>query len=249
MVISLRSLRMCGAMKIAICDDYITIATELKTNIETICAQKDWTLECKVFASSIALLNADLSGVQVVFLDIDMPEINGLDAAKALRGKYPELIIVFVTSYIEYAPAGYRVAAFRYLLKQRLDEELPCVLEDVQRKLLESEELISVRTKSGFVDIPLKDVLYLEGTPGREVVFHMSRFETIKASGRLTQYEEKLRGKGFLRLQKSFIANMAHICRISNYQAFLDNGAALKTSEIAYRDIQTTFLQWKGLHI
>ncbi len=56
MVISLRSLRMCGAMKIAICDDYITIATELKTNIETICAQKDWTLECKVFASSIALL-------------------------------------------------------------------------------------------------------------------------------------------------------------------------------------------------
>ena len=77
----------------------------------------------------------------------------------------------------------------------------------------------------------------------------MSGAEAIKASGRLTQYEEKLRGKGFLRLQKSFIANMAHICRISNYQAFLDNGAALKTTEIAYRDIQTTFLQWKGLHI
>ena len=110
-----------------------------------------------------------------------------------------------MTSYIEYAPAGYRVAAFRYLLKQRLDEELPCVLEDVQRKLLESEELISVRTKSGFVDIPLKDVLYLEGTPGREVVFHMSRFETIKASGRLTQYEERRAAKDFFGTQKALL--------------------------------------------
>lgn len=88
-------------MKIAICDDYITIATELKTSIEAICAQKYWALECAVFSSSAALLSSDLSGVQVVFLDIDMPEINGLDAARTLRCRYPELIIIFVTSYIQ----------------------------------------------------------------------------------------------------------------------------------------------------
>ena len=237
-------------MKVAICDDSEQDIADLKEKLLKIIEGQIENCEIHVYTDVTKFLKEiHTISFDGIFLDIDMPEINGLDAAKALRGKYPELIIVFVTSYIEYAPAGYRVAAFRYLLKQRLDEELPCVLEDVQRKLLESEELISVRTKSGFVDIPLKDVLYLEGTPGREVVFHMSRFETIKASGRLTQYEEKLRGKGFLRLQKSFIANMAHICRISNYQAFLDSGAALKTSEITYRDIQTTFLQWKGRHI
>ena len=73
----------------------------------------------KFALSSIALLNADLSGVQVVFLDIDMPEINGLDAAKALRGKYPELIIVFVTSYISCAD---RTEISKYLFALHLDE-------------------------------------------------------------------------------------------------------------------------------
>jgi DNA-binding LytR/AlgR family response regulator len=240
----------CDIMKIAICDDCTAVAQELKSNIESICAQKDWPLETAVYTSPAAILQADLSKTQVVFLDIDMPQINGLEVAKQLRARFAEIIIVFVTSYIEYAPEGYRVNAFRYLLKQRLDSELCGVMCDVYQKLTESSRTISIRTKSEIITLPINRILYIEGTAGRKVLFHTeTRYNVIHAVGRLASYGDELKDKGFLKLQKSFIANMAHILKINNYHVYMSNGEVLKASELNYKEIQTAFLQWKGLHL
>ena len=143
----------------AICDDNAAAAQKLKSAIACICAEKDWPLEAEVYTSPGAILRADLSKTQVVFLDIDMPQMSGLEAAAQLRQEYPELIIVFVTSYIEYAPEGYRVNAFRYLLKQRMDTELCGVMCDVQKKLAESARTFSIRTKDGIIVLPLNRIL------------------------------------------------------------------------------------------
>ena len=250
MVKSLIRSKVCDIMVTAICDDCAAAAQELKSNIESICAQKDWPLESVVYTSPAALLQADLSKTQVVFLDIDMPQVNGLEAAAQLRAKFPEIIIVFVTSYIEYAPEGYRVNAFRYLLKQRLDQELCGVMCDVHQKLTESARTVSIRTKSEIITLPVNSILYIEGTAGREVLFHTgTEHDVIHAVGRLAGYGEELKDKGFLKLQKSFIANMAHILKISNYHVYMSNGEVLKASELSYKEIQTAFLRWKGLHL
>lgn len=234
----------------AICDDNATAAQKLKSAIACICAEKDWPLEAEVYTSPGAILRADLSKTQVVFLDIDMPQMSGLEAAAQLRAEYPELIIVFVTSYIEYAPEGYRVNAFRYLLKQRMDTELCGVMCDVQKKLAESARTFSIRTKDGIIVLPLNRILYIEGTAGREVLFHTETERgVISAAGRLSSYGEELSGKGFLKLQKSFIANMAHIMKICNYHVYMSSGEVLKASESNYKEIQTAFLRWKGLHL
>ena len=164
-------------MRIAICDDMPQFNRLLKDKIENICALKDWSLESLVYSSPNSILAADLSNIQVVFLDIDMPELNGLEVAKALRKKYPKIILIFVTAYIEYAPEGYHVAAFRYLLKQKLDRDLGSVMDDVQQKLYESSETLEIRQKSGTKEIPLSSILYLEGTSNRMVLFHISESE------------------------------------------------------------------------
>lgn len=66
-------------MKIAICDDSYEFACQLKEKLESICAKLDWQMEATVFSSPTALLSADLSAIQVLFLDIDMPGLNGID--------------------------------------------------------------------------------------------------------------------------------------------------------------------------
>lgn len=237
-------------MKIAICDDIPEFAFELKHKIENTCAKRSVSLDCKVFTSPKAMLETDMSTTQVIFLDIDMPEKNGLEVAKELRKKYPELILIFVTAFIEYAPAGYNVAAFRYLLKQQLDDNLPSVMEDIQKKLIESTDYIIVEQKSGTASVPLKDILYLEGTQYRMVQFHiLNQMHPIEAIGKLSDYEQQLKGKGFLRLQRSFIANMSHISRIRNYQVILRDGTTLSASEKYYKQVQALFLQWKGQHL
>ena len=112
------------AVKIVILDDELEFSKILDKKIKEYCARKDLLYDCQIFSSSKNLLEDDLSSIQVAFLDIDMPEINGLDVAKVLHQRYPEMILVFVTSFIKYAPSGYKVNAFRYLLKTQLDEEL-----------------------------------------------------------------------------------------------------------------------------
>lgn len=244
------TLRMAEIMKIAICDDVPEFGCELKCKVEEICAKNDWSLEYTVFTSPRGMLAEDLSSFQVIFLDIDMPGINGLEAAKELRTRYPDVILVFVTAFIEYAPAGYHVEAFRYLLKQQINDNLPHVMADIHHRLRESADTISVELKSGSTLIPLKKIMYLEGTANRMVLFHVDYdSRPIEAVGKLTDYEQRLESKGFLRLQKSFIANMSQISKISSYQVTLRNGVTLKASEKYYKQVHASFLQWKGQYL
>lgn len=234
-------------MKIIVCDDEPKHAVALQHRLIDYSALMDIAIECEVYTSSQAVLEADLTTFHVAFLDIDMPSINGMELAGALRQRYPELILIFVTSYIEYAPAGYRVNAFRYLLKTHLSEELPTVLDELQQRLYSSQATISLHYREGNTLVSTKSILYLEGTPNRRVFVHLiNSQEPLDCSGKLGEYEQLLRDKGFLRIQKSFLVNMLHINRISNYRAFLRNGKYIKTTEKNYTQVCNVFLQWKG---
>lgn len=237
-------------MKIAICDDVPQFVAKIEAELGRICKTRGWAVDCIGFTSSALLLNTDLSSVQVVFLDIDMPEKDGLETARLIREKYPEIVLVFVTAFLKYAPAGYRVSAFRYLLKQHLERELPEVMDDIRKSLLEASDSMLVEQKSGAASILLKNIVYLEGTPRRMVLLHTADGAApVEALGKLTDYEKKLEGKGFLRLQRSFIANMAFISKISSYRVFLKNGLVLNASEKYYRHLNASFLRWKGEHL
>lgn len=96
------------AVKIVILDDELEFSKILDKKIKAYCARKDLLYDCKIFSSSKSLLSEDLSSVQAAFLDIDLPDLNGLEIAAILRQRYPEMVLIFVTSFIEYAPRGIR---------------------------------------------------------------------------------------------------------------------------------------------
>lgn len=88
-----------------------------------------------MFRLPVKLIETGLSSVDVIFLDVDKPEMNGIEAAGRLRQKYPNVVLAFATDCIEYAPAGYKVDAFRYLLKSRIVQELDKTLDEIVDKL------------------------------------------------------------------------------------------------------------------
>ncbi len=235
-------------MKIIILDDDAVFAEELYNQISTGFARRDWPLSCQVFASPQMLLKEDLSDVQVAFLDIDMPEINGIEVAWQLRQSYPDIILIFVTAYIQYAPTGYKVNAFRYIMKNQYVKEIDACLDAIQDKLFEDTETLLVELKDTTTEIALKDILYFEGTSYRRVLLHRvsSAGPHLECLGKLGDYEKKLQDKGFIRLHKSFLVNMCYISRLANYQVKLRNGEVLKVSENNYREICSQYLMWKG---
>lgn len=246
-----RTEKVVSIMNIMLCDDNPVFLQQLYSAIEQHCAIRDWTCGCKCFQHPKDILAEDLSSVQVVFLDIDMPDTNGLEVARQLRSKYTDLIIVFVTGFIEYAPAGYDVNAFRYLLKPEFEKKLPRCLDDIWEKLYVSQDSIRMQQLDHAIKVRLKDILYIEGTPQRHILLHTltSPSEPLECLGTLSEYESKLVGKGFLRIQKSFLANMWHIEDIRSYVAILDNGEELRVSRANYAKICEEYILWEGQHL
>ena len=136
-------------MKLMICDDNAAFARELRRRIEDICAYEDWPLDCLIIEKPQDDLNADLYGVKAAYLNIEMPGGNGIELAKQLRIKHPEMILGFVTAFIEYAPSGYKGDAFRYLLKSKVDEELREILEGIRERLYNSSDVVSLKARDG----------------------------------------------------------------------------------------------------
>lgn len=239
-------------MKIIICDDNPAFMQELNGLLQDYSILNDWECQCDLYQFPEELLETDLSEAHVIFLDIDMPGKNGLDVAKKLREKYPDIIIVFVTAFIEYAPAGYCVEAFRYLLKNSLRSELSGCLAAIEKKLYTDKEGILVQQSNRRIHVLLKEILYFEGTSQRRVLLHFHSKQPkpcAECVGKLSEYEHRLQDMGFLRIQRSYIVNVRYINKINNYLAYLCNGEKLKVSERSYSQVCRQYLMWKGDHL
>lgn len=235
-----------GMMNVTICDDNYAFAQLLKTRIKDYFARIDRTCEIQVFSDPQKLLQADLSHTKILFLDVDMPGMNGIEVAKEIRKRSGDMFLVFVTVLLEYAPAGYCVNAFRYLMKSRFEAELPICLADILEKMSECEDRVQFPGKEYLVDFRIGEIVYLEGTPNRMVLVHKVNGCVVECRGKLIDFETTLKGKGFLRIQKSFIVNMRYVQFIKNYRAQMKNGDILRTTEKNYAAICGEYLLWRG---
>lgn len=106
-------------LKIAIGDDEKFFKTKMKKNVEKYLGKEKIVCEVDCFDSGVQLLEKgeSIAEYDMIFLDINMQEIDGIETAKCIRNYYPEVFLIFVTAYVQYSPEGYKVNAIRYLLK------------------------------------------------------------------------------------------------------------------------------------
>lgn len=232
-------------MRITICDnDYNFIQRELCA-IENYCAHLNLQVWFDVYPSPSSLLKADVEKMQVVLLDTVFDDMDGITLAKHLRRKNCEVIVVFVTDHYQYAIEGYKVDAFRYILKNKLDAEICTLMDDIVSKFFIETESITLKSNEGNELILLKDIVYIEGTGRRQVLVYTAVDSyPLECRGYLSALEESLSGKGFIRLQRGFLANMRHVKRIKSYNATMSNGAVIRTSTKKYQDILKRYQDW-----
>ncbi len=135
-------------MKIAICDDQSGQVVLLKAQIKELCAVHDMSdVSIDIYSSGNELLKCEtLRTFDIVFLDIDMPGLSGIDTARKLREMDCEALIVFVTSYQEYMRDAFKVEAFDYLIKPVSMRELNDVVKRAVQKQEQRYGKITVKT-------------------------------------------------------------------------------------------------------
>lgn len=206
----------------------------LKVAVESFCRADDIPVE--------KLVSCDMA-----FLDIDFEEevANGIDIARKLRVYNRRALVFFVTNFIDYAPAGYEVRAFRYILKRDRGDVLERYIMQAIEQLADGQEYLRLSGSDEAVDIPLDAISYIE-VMGHFVSVH-TEYGSYKLPAALSNLEEQLGECGFLRVHNSYLVNMQYIAKYRSRECLLTDGTMLPVSERNYSAQKQKYLLWKGL--
>ncbi len=234
-------------MQVLVCDDDDSFSAAFRQELTECFAKLHAQAEIGIFSRISRIPPKVLERCDLAFLDIDLEDgdLNGIDLARMLRKVNDHALIFFVTNFIDYAPEGYEVQAFRYVLKRDRCAVLERYLMQAMETLAEGQEMLRLAQTDGYVDIPLREITYLEVLDHSVSIHAGSQAYTIAAT--LLSFEQQLDRHGFLRIHKSFLVNMGAIRRFRSRECILSDGTALMVSEKNYGQQKQKYLLWKGL--
>lgn len=213
-------------MKIYIVEDDVHAEETLKKMILCVLKEIGTTAEIKYYTNGIIFLQEYAGDGDVVFLDCDMPMMNGMDVAKRLRDKDGQVVIIFVTNLVQYAVEGYEVGALDYILKPL---SYPAFSRKFTRALqkIEAEKgaFVSLRSGRSVVKAAVSDVYYVE-VNGHNVTFHTSGGD-IPSRSSLSELEISLAEYGIVRCASCFMVNLLHVNQVKADKVTLTNGTEI----------------------
>lgn len=230
-------------MRIAICEDEKLHADLLVSIIRKWEALRKFKPFISVFESAESFLTKWSSDntYDLLFLDIQMRHMNGMELAESIRRLDPNMEIVFVTGLKDFVFRGYEVRALHYLLKPPRIADCISVL-DKAKTIVDSRKddtfIVPVETQS--VRLLMNDIFYFESFSHYVDVY--SNRGVFRYRDKLTLLETRLPKPRFFRCHRSYIVNMYHICLINREQLEIDNGKILPVAQARWADLNQAYL-------
>ncbi|WP_195938562.1 LytR/AlgR family response regulator transcription factor [Romboutsia sp. 1001713B170131_170501_G6] len=226
-------------IKIAICEDEKEQQGLLKTYIDQIFEGLALKYKLEVFNSGEALLESYQKDTDVLLLDIQMGQINGMDTARKIRTLDDKVEIIFITSLIEYALEGYEVRAYRYLIKpvkyESLKENIINCIKEVDIK----NKYIIVKEQGNQIKLDINEITYVEVQ--KETIIIHTLNEVYKTKGTMNNIEKEIDCSRFFRCHKSFLVNLEHVKSIKQYVAILENSEEVPVSRYRFKETKDKF--------
>ena len=237
--------------KIAICDDENLFTEELKELLSGYMMEKGLAFEIDTYSSGESLIELGFEVVRyaVVFLDINMEKVDGIETAEMIRKVSRDVYIVFVTAYVDYSLEGYRLDVIRYLLKgnanfqSKVNECMDAIIDKMNYSVTKRE----FDLKEGRKEIPLERLLYIESN------LHMLEFHVMEDDVNvytmyetLNVFETRLAENGFIRIHQSYLVNAKHIKNVVHCKVILTNGVELSIPKARYTEVKNKFITYRG---
>ena len=214
-------------IKIAICDDSPCDAAYL----EKLCNKCDMLYELKTQTftnTELFLYTHQKDPYDIVFLDIEMPHQSGIELGMQLKKINQQTIIIFSTSYPQYAIEGYNCEAFQYLLKPVSEEKLQTTLRRAIRKISILHQYHCVKIRNTVQRIPISEILFIEYCR-KHIIYH-NKNNLIETTGRFSDVIDELQKYGFYQIHQGYIVNLAKIKSIQGYSVILEDNTSVLVS-------------------
>ena len=216
-------------MKIAICDDN----EKCRSNIYQIlmkCGGITLDTPIKQFSNGTELVNdyRKHQGFDIVFLDIEMPELPGIEAGHEIRKIDKDVMIVYLTSHEHYMRTSFKVEAFDFLVKPSSIDEVNDVIIRAFKKYHDQHYFVDIRWNGSHTRLMVNEIVYLWGYYGK-VIFY-TETDDYQCIGSLKKYENELYPYGFLKCHKNYIVNMKYIKIIEDKKVMTTTGITVDMS-------------------
>lgn len=230
-------------LKIAICDDETAEIKYISAIVDKWARVNNKTAAISTFdsAESFFFQYAEEKSFDIILLDIQMKNMNGVELAKQIRQDNESVQIVFITGYPDYLAEGYEVSALHYLMKPVSEQKLFDVLDRACKRLKVREKSILLKVGGESICIPAGEIIYAESFAHTVEITTISG--KIKASLPISQLEKEL-GSGFVRCHRSYIVGLKYIRKITRNELLLDNGVSIPLSRRLYKEVNQAFIRF-----
>ncbi|MBQ7147261.1 MAG: response regulator transcription factor [Pseudobutyrivibrio sp.] len=237
-------------LRIAICDDDKSDRERVSNLVQEYLDEKKVKAEVKVFNHPDALIEeCEKFRPHIYILDIVMPMVTGIQAARELRWNQPDAQIIFATSESSFALESFDVNPINYILKPIEKEKLFSTLDmAISRVDISDDKAIVVKVKGGVQTLHLDDILYIEYR-NHVVTYHMNDDNIISTPtlriGFAEYLEDNHSGKEFVRCHESIAVSIAAIDKLTKTDITLRSGEQIPVTKSRYAEVMDSYMDFR----
>jgi DNA-binding LytR/AlgR family response regulator len=232
-------------MHIAVCDDNKDELSRIMALLEDYRREQKGFVTYEAFYSATELIETmKTKPFDLLLLDILMPGVTGIEAAKELRLSDCKVPIIFLTSSREFAVESYRVGAEDYIMKPARKDEIFPSLDKQLTKFRQEDAYLTLKTGSGIVKLSLSRIVYVE-VINRTVQFILVNGEVRKAYGYLADYEEDLLSDHrFYKPHRSYVVNLHQVIELDKTGFVTTVGKTVPVARDAFSKVKAVYMNY-----
>ena len=196
--------------RIAIVEDEAAVQEQLTSYVQRYTRQYGTPFEVTVFGSGVEILEDYRPVYDIIFLDVEMPHLDGMETARRIRALDNDVLLIFITNMAQYAIKGYAVGALDYVLKPvpyfAFSQQLQKAVNQLARRV---RHYLAVPVDGGLRRLDAATVYYIE-SEGHRIHFYTEDGE-FSSPGALKALEEKLASQPFARCNSGYLVNLAQV--------------------------------------
>lgn len=219
-------------LRIYICDDEKEMTDLVSSQVRSYFKTYPSEYEIETFNSGSSLIEqVNKQRADIIFLDIDLLDSNGIQIAKLIRRVDKLVKIVFITNYKNYKGAAFTVRAFGYVEKPSTEKQIFKQLSDIQTYMEEEQNDVSIKfeTVDGLINLKIKDILYFESNNRKiSIITFTNEYRMVQKISSLAKLFENY---DFKSPHSSFLVNLDYVVGIKNYTVYMVNDIKIPLSQ------------------
>ena len=199
--------------QIAIVEDDERYQAQLERYIHRYEEESGEQFNIRLFSDGDEIVDNYAGNYDIIFLDIEMRRLDGMEAARIIRSLDREVILIFITNMAQYAIQGYEVEAMDYVLKPIRYFAFSQEMEKVVKRLsMTNRRVLRIEQDQGIMLLNLREIGWME-SQGHNIIIHKGE-ETFQIRQTVKEMEAQLEGSGFARCNSGYLVNLAHVKRV-----------------------------------